>query len=133
VAEEKRKVRRIKKTETVRQRAEKATNAEPKPRRLHATAHTVSRPIRAAGRIGRKEVNLPLPDNRIGNFMNRRVRLLPRFFREAWEEVRQVTWPNRKDTFRLTIAVFIFAIAFGVVIALVDYGLSKIFRSLLLG
>jgi len=132
VAEEKRKVRRIKKVETVRQRAEKATNAEPKPRRLHSTVHKASRPLRAAGRIGRKEVHLPLPDNRVGNFMNRRVRLIPRFFRESWEEVRQVTWPNRRDTFRLTLAVFIFSITFGLVIAIVDFGLSKVFRSLLL-
>jgi preprotein translocase SecE subunit len=132
VAEEKRKIRRIKKVETVRQRAEKVANTEPKPRRLHATAHKVSQPIRAAGRLGRKEVNLPLPDNRVGNFLGRRARLMPKFFSEAWTEVTQVTWPTRKETWKLTLAVFTFAIAFGLIIALVDYGLDKLFRGLLL-
>jgi preprotein translocase SecE subunit len=132
VAEEKRKVRRLKKVETVRERAEKAVNTEPKPRRLQATATKVGKPIKAAGRVGRKEYYLPLPKNRVGSFLNRKQSLLPRFFNDAWAEVLQVTWPSRRETLKLTLAVFTFAIAFGLVIALVDYGLDKLFRSLLL-
>jgi preprotein translocase subunit SecE len=132
VAEEKRKVRRLKKVETVREKAEKASNASPKPRRLHTTAHKITMPIRAAHRIGRKEYYLPLPKNRVGQFLNKRRSFVPKFFKESWEEVRQVTWPSRKETWKLTLAVFIFAITFGLVIAIVDYGLDKLFRSLLL-
>lgn len=132
MAEEKRKVRRLKKVQTVREKAERATNASPKPRRLHATARKATRPLRAARNIGRKEYYLPLPQNRIGKFLNKRRSFTPKFFKEAWAEVRQVTWPSRKETWKLTLAVFIFAVTFGLVIAIVDYGLDKLFKSLLL-
>lgn len=132
MAEEKRKVRRLKKVETVRERAEKATATGPKPRRLHTTAHKVGRPLRAARRIGRKEYYLPLPKNRIGAFLNKRRSFTPKFFKEAWAEVRQVTWPSRKETWKLTLAVFIFAIIFGLVVWVIDLGLDWISNKLYL-
>lgn len=58
--------------------------------------------------------------------------LLINYFASAWREVRQVTWPNRKETANLTIAVFIFAIGFGILIAIIDFGLDKLFREVLL-
>jgi len=134
VAEEPKKKRRvIKKSESVRERAAKAA-AEPekKPRRLKQTASKASRPLKAARRIGKKEVYLPMPDNRAGRFLNKPRRVTPRFFRDAWAEVRQVSWPTRRETAKLTSAVFVFAIGFSLVIAVVDYGLDKVFKELLL-
>jgi len=58
--------------------------------------------------------------------------LLFNYFRTSWHELRQVTWPGRKETLQLTFAVFIFAISFGLMIAVVDYGLSKLFQEVLL-
>lgn len=58
--------------------------------------------------------------------------LLFNYFRTSWHELRQVTWPGRKETLQLTFAVFIFAISFGLLIAVVDYGLSKLFQEVLL-
>ena len=55
-----------------------------------------------------------------------------RYIRDSWRELRQVTWPKRKITFQLTLAVFIFAIFFGAIISVVDYGLDKLFKELLL-
>jgi preprotein translocase SecE subunit len=57
---------------------------------------------------------------------------MPKFFREAWTEVRQVSWPGTRETARMTIAVIIFAMIFGGLIAIVDYGLDIIFRRILL-
>jgi preprotein translocase subunit SecE len=54
------------------------------------------------------------------------------YFKNSWKELRQVTWPGRKETWKLTFAVFMFAIVFGTIIALVDYGLDKVFRHLIL-
>lgn len=54
--------------------------------------------------------------------------LLLQYFIGAWKEVRQVKWPNIKTTIRLTIAVFVFSILFGVLVTVTDYGLDKIFR-----
>lgn len=58
--------------------------------------------------------------------------LLINYFKTSWHELRQVTWPGRKETLQLTFAVFIFAIGFGLMIAVVDYGLSKLFQEVLL-
>lgn len=118
------------KSPTVRERT--AGNAERKPRRLRQTASRLATPIKTAARVGRKEYYLPLPDTRLGRFLNKRRSVVPRYFKESWTELRQVTWPSRKETIKLTLAVFVFAIVFGVLIAITDYGLEKIFKRLLL-
>ena len=58
--------------------------------------------------------------------------ITPRYIKNSWREVRQVTWPNRRETWRLTIAVFIFAIVFGGLVALVDKGIDQIFKEVVL-
>jgi preprotein translocase subunit SecE len=58
--------------------------------------------------------------------------IIPRYFVNSWREVRQVTWPSRRETWRLTGAVFVFAIIFGVVVAVVDKGLDEIFKKVIL-
>lgn len=130
---EAKKKRVLKKAETVRDKASKKTGVAPKPRRLHKAVTTAKRPLGAVKRIGKKEFHpVKLPDNKVGRFLTNNRRVTPSFFREAWAELRQVKWPNRKETAKLTIAVFIFAITFGVLIAVVDFGLDKLFHQLLL-
>ncbi|MEK7603267.1 MAG: preprotein translocase subunit SecE [Patescibacteria group bacterium] len=121
-----------KKPETLRQQAQAASSAKPKPRRLKQTASKVTKPIGKARTFGQKEYYLPLPDNRLGQFLNKRRRFIPKYFRDAWAEVRQVKWPNRRETLRLTLAVFIFAVSFGLIVAVVDFGLERTFKQLLL-
>jgi len=58
--------------------------------------------------------------------------ILPRYFINAWREVRQVTWPSRRETWRLTLAVFIFAIIFGGLAAGVDKGIDEFFKRVIL-
>lgn len=58
--------------------------------------------------------------------------LAPRYLINAWRELRQVIWPNRRETWRLTLAVFIFAIVFGALVAGVDKGLDEIFKKVVL-
>lgn len=120
---------KTKNSETVRDRA----NSIPaKPRRIRRVSNTANKPLKTVARLGRKEYYLPLPDNRLGKFLNRRRSIIPRFIRNAWAEVRQVTWPTRKETIKLTIAVIIFALVFGTLIWIVDYGLEKLFRQIIL-
>ncbi len=126
------KKRLIKKPESLRERAQKAGNAPEKQRRLRKTAYSAASPFRAAGRVGKKEIYLPLPKNKFGRFLNKRRHYVPKFFREAFSELRQVTWPTRKETWKLTSAVFVFAIVFGVVIAITDFGLDKVFKKFIL-
>lgn len=53
------------------------------------------------------------------------------FIRSSWKELKQVTWPSAREGRRLTTAVIIFSVVFGALIAIVDYGLDKLFKQLL--
>ena len=132
MAESKPKKRRLRPAETVRERTEKATKAPAKPRRLTRATKTAAKPIKAASNFGRREYYLPMPENKVGRFLNKRRHIVPSYFRNSWRELRMVTWPSRRETWKLTFAVFMFAIIFGVVISITDYGLDKLFRKVLL-
>jgi len=58
--------------------------------------------------------------------------LMPVYFVNSWRELRHVGWPNRRETWRLTLAVFIFAIVFGALVAGVDWILDQIFKKVIL-
>lgn len=126
MAEKAKKRRVVKTTETVRSRSEKSTAG--KTRRLNILTKRAG-----SNKAPRKEYQLPMPDNKIGRLMRRRVRFVPKYFREAWSELKQVTWPSRRETIKLSLAVFVFALIFGGLIWLVDYGLDNLFRKVLIG
>ena len=125
------KKRIIKKAETVRERAAKSEQPR-KPRRIKQAGTSALRPLKAIARTGRKEFYLPMPDTRAGRFLNRRRSLVPRYFKLAWAEVRQVEWPTRKETIKLTLSVFLFAIFFALIISLADFVLDKAFETFIL-
>ena len=109
MAEKKAKKRQIKQVETVRQRTEKTTAQKPaKKRKLRSAAVKGARPLR---------------------FL--RV-IVPPYFRNSWKELKQVSWPSRKQTRQLTFAVFMFAIGFAAFITILDYILDKLFKQVLL-
>jgi preprotein translocase subunit SecE len=128
--------RRVKDPETFRQRAMKAAERGEKPAkrtRVRGAFGKVFGPVFRP--IGRGFVWLfahqPFKTvAKIARFIGRI--LVPRYFRGSWGELRLVTWPTWKQSRQLTFAVLIFAIIFGAVIAAVDWGLDKVFRSILL-
>jgi preprotein translocase SecE subunit len=127
--ETKKKKRKIRSaSESVRERAVAKSNTPEKKRRVQKTAKTISKPFKAVRRVGGKTYFLPLPDNRLGRFMNKRRYFIPRYFKESWQELKQVTWPDRKETTKLTLAVFTFALIFGILVAVTDYGLDQLFK-----
>ena len=84
-------------------------------------------------RIPRLFSNLFQSDNKLIRIIKRVLSvLIPRYFINAWREVRQVIWPSRKETWRLTLAVFTFAIVFGAAVAVVDKGLDEFFKRVIL-
>lgn len=110
--------------ETVRERAEKAQTEGQKPvhsRRIRGGAGKIARPV---GNLGHWFNRQPF------RFIGRVI--FPRYFRDSWRELRLVTWPNRRESRRLTFAVLAFAVVFGAAIALVDYGLDHAFKAILL-
>jgi preprotein translocase SecE subunit len=128
---------KTKRSQTVRERSQ--TDAAKPKRRVLKTAETVSKPAKAAHK-GVKKVLKPLspllapfrlkPVRFVGRWLAKL--LLINYFISSFRELKQVTWPNRKETVKLTAAVFMFAIVFGAIIAITDYGLDKIFRKILL-
>jgi preprotein translocase subunit SecE len=45
----------------------------------------------------------------------------PKYFSESFAELRKVTWPTRKESVRLTVAVFLFSTVLTLLTVLVDY------------
>ncbi len=120
---------------TMREQAEQARNkaeADAQPKKVRATASKVTKPVKSGFRWLGKEYYLPMPENKAGRVLNKRRRFIPRYFRESWAEVRLVTWPSRRESWRLTGAVFVFAIIFGLAVAVVDKGLDAAFKHLIL-
>ncbi len=124
-AEQNKPPRRVRKVETVRDIAEKAGESASKPSRKRRVARAATKPLRPVGR-GLARAGRTKPLHILG------LVLVPRYFRNSWKELRQVTWPNGRESRRLTLAVILFATVFGLVIALVDYGLDKVFKQVLL-
>ncbi len=50
------------------------------------------------------------------------------YFKGAWQELRQVRWPNRKATWALTVAVILFSLFFMALIVLLDMFFKWIFE-----
>ena len=142
MAEEKKKKRRVirqsVKSQTVREKREKVADAKPKRRRVRQAAVRAKQPLGTAGRRATKTAR-PLrfllkpfrtkPARLIGKVLYKV--LLISYFRNSWAELRLVRWPNRHDTFKLTLAVIVFATGFALVIKILDFGLEKLFKQLL--
>ncbi len=74
------------------------------------------------------------PVSKVFGFLAKILRkITPGFLKGSFREIRQVSWPDRKETIRLTWAVFVFAIVFSIIVAGLDAVLDKIFRSIILG
>lgn len=131
MAEAPKKKRQLRKVETVREKAEKPAKA-PKVRRLHSAKERLGKPLGKAAAVGRKEYYLPLPENKVGRFLNKKRSLIPAYFRNSFAELKQVDWPGFGTIMRLSLAVFLFAFFFGLVVAIADFGLDKLFKELII-
>lgn len=128
MAEEKSRKRLIKQ-ESMREKSAKAATRSAKPRRLKSTASAIRRPLSAARRIAKKEYYVVKPrESGFKGFLTKKRRWTPGYFRSAFKELRQVTWPSRRESWKLVVSVFLFSIIFGSLIAVVDFGLDKLFK-----
>lgn len=122
--------KRPKKVETLREKTERVSQsaAKPKARRIRKTASAVGKPFRAVHRFGKK-ITPKAPTIKIfGKRITLRIHFFPRFLINAFRELRLVQWPTAKQTMRLTWAVFVFSLVFGSIVAVVDFGLDKVFK-----
>ena len=52
------------------------------------------------------------------------------FFQEAWQELRKVHWPSRKETYVATSVVVIVVVLIALFLALVDFGLTRAIQAI---
>ena len=60
------------------------------------------------------------------------IRAIGGYFIGSWRELRQVTWPTRKATWGMTLAVILFTLAFTLIITLLDLGFEQLFKRIIL-
>lgn len=127
--------KRVRKAPTLREQAEMARakeekEQEPKRRRIRRLTSKTGRAFRKT-HLGNNPISKALA--KIGRLILKVLRFfVPKYFINSWREVRLVTWPSRKETWRLTGAVFVFALIFGAMVAGVDKGLDILFKNLVL-
>ena len=60
------------------------------------------------------------------------LRPFGRYFKGAWQELRLVTWPNRKTSLQLTAAVIVFTLILSAFIAALDFGFEELVKRIIL-
>jgi preprotein translocase subunit SecE len=50
------------------------------------------------------------------------------FVKEAWQELKKTSWPNRKETLSGTGVVLVLVILISIFLGLIDFGLSRMVR-----
>ncbi len=131
----KRKIRRLKNTETVRQQTAKHLISQDKTSKLAVIKNKIKALFAAIWKVI-KSLLRPFsfllwpfrlkPVKFVGRLLVKI--LLLQYFISAWKEVRRIKVPSFKTTIRLSIAVFVFSIMFGILVSVTDYGLDKVFR-----
>jgi preprotein translocase subunit SecE len=53
------------------------------------------------------------------------------FFKEAWQELKKVHWPSRKETYAATLVVIILVLLIAMFLALVDFGLTRAIQAII--
>jgi len=81
-----------------------------------------------------RRVDIPMPflKGRIGNWLKKDGRLMPKYFRDSYRELQKVVWPGRKETWKLFIAVTIFSLVLAAIIAGADIFFEEIIERLIL-
>jgi preprotein translocase SecE subunit len=125
--------------ETIRERAEKSGLKQEKQAKKSAEPNIFSSfwwgftwPIRTIGR-GFKWLGRFRAVRIIGRVFRIIGRIIfPRYIRNSFRELRLVTWPDRRTSWRLTYAVIVFSIIFGLIVAGLDWVLGKIFKEIII-
>ncbi len=129
--------RRLRPPKTVREKAAASKQAaQPRPKRRQKVFKALAWPFKQIAK----------PFVKVTKFLNkfRIFKWLVKFFKllakilfisyliSSWQELKLVAWPRWRESRRLTIAVLAFAIFFGAAVAILDYGLSHLFKLILL-
>jgi len=59
------------------------------------------------------------------------LRRLVEFLKEAWQELKKVYWPSRKETYAATLVVIILVLIMAFYLALIDFTLTRVVQAIL--
>jgi preprotein translocase subunit SecE len=59
------------------------------------------------------------------------VRHATEFVQEAWQELKKVHWPSRKETYAATLVVIVVVVLMSIYLALVDLALTKAIQAVI--
>ena len=104
---------KIAKTQAKQQTKLAKTKAKAAKAKIKAKANTPEKPLKQVFILARPFV------------------ALGRYLRNSWRELRQVRWPNRKATWKMTLAVLVYCAIFIIFIMLLDALFTFIFDLLL--
>ena len=113
-------------TETQTKPAETQTKQQTKLAKTKAKAK-----VKAAKAKIKAKANTPEKPLKQVFILARPFVALGRYLRDSWRELRQVRWPNRKATWKMTLAVLVYCAIFIVFIMLLDALFTFIFDLLL--
>ena len=128
---QKRKPRVRKSAPTVRELAEAARSKDEQDQQPRRVSKILAKPASKVKKAGQSRTGsiLTTPFRWLKRAI---IWLVPKYFVNSWRELRLVHWPNRRETWRLTLAVFVFAVVFGALVAGVDKALDEIFKKVVL-
>lgn len=123
---------RVKKQETVRQRAEKQLAKSAQPRRKKVATVT-KKPIKGAFKILTKEFHpIKISKGKHAELLTSKVTFMPSFFKESFSELKLVKWPTFRQAMSLTFAVIAFSVVIALFVQLLGYGFDKLFKEVIL-
>ncbi len=116
---------------SLRERNLKAAEAKDKPKRIRKAAENAAKPVGKARAALKTEFHV-IPQKEDAGFFMKSRKATPSYFTKSLGELKFVTWPGRRETWKLVFAVFVFALTMGLFIAVLDFGLEKLFRTIIL-
>lgn len=125
---------KVKKVETVRERAEKQRIKQTSQPRRKKVAAATAKPVKGIGKILTKEFH-PIKfkkNGKLANILSKRVRYVPKYFKASFAELKEVQWLKPRQALSLTFAVVIFSVVIAVFVQLLGYGFDKIVKEVIL-
>ncbi len=103
-----------------------------KPEEKKPTSKNVKEAVKIAKKIVKEEKKAKVKKEK--KPMNKFVRIITapfRYIHDSWVEIRQVRWPNRKATWKLVGAIFVYAAFFIILTMLLDALFNFIFSKII--
>ena len=95
-----------------------------------STPSAKEKPVSKAKRLlgGSRKSKNAASNKKSTNSRRNPLRAVRGYFVGAWQELKQVRWPDRRSTWAMTGALIAFTVVFVIIILLIDYGFSWLFK-----